>query len=361
MQRFWQVYRPIIRFFKAFGLLEALTSGQILSQILSQILGQIYRRRYVAVFMAVVITVGAAGCGVADDITARLPPCVDSYCDCSDFVTQALAQEVLDAYKSDEYGLDRDGNGVACEALPPGPVTLDPPTYFSTSEHLALGNLSNAGQVNPNNWLIEREQYALSYSRDRNVLNWASWWVDSGWLGSVDRQDNFRPDGGLPQGFYQATPGEYRRSGYDRGHMVPSGDRTDTDQDNSITFLMSNIFPQAADNNRGPWRELEEYGRDLVRQQGKSLYVMGGIYGNQGKVGRVTAPGRVWKVIVVLTPEDDRVTPQTEVIAVDMPNSDRIQADWQTYRTTVDRIEIATGYDLLSAVPKGIQAAIESH
>ncbi|MEO0645819.1 MAG: DNA/RNA non-specific endonuclease, partial [Cyanobacteria bacterium J06650_10] len=192
------------------------------------------------------------------------------------------------------------------------------------------------------------------------VLNWASWWVDDRWLGRTERQDDFRPDGGLPKGFYQATPGEYRRSGYDRGHLVPSGDRTANPRDNSLTFLMTNIFPQSSKNNRGPWRALEDYGRDLVYQQGKALYVMAGVYGDKGSVGKVTVPGRAWKVIVVLDSIEDEINRGTEVIAVDMPNSDRIDADWQQYRTTIDRIEIATGYDLLSEVSTGIQAAIES-
>ena len=291
---------------------------------------------------------------------SSLPPCVDSYCDCSDFTSQVLAQAVFDAFREDYYGLDRDGNGQACESVPIADLSLDWPTYFSNSEHLSLGNPSNAGKDNPNNLLIEKDSYVLSYSRARNVLNWASWRVDREWLGRTPRQDDFRPDGGLPRGFYQATSREYRRSGYDRGHMVPSGDRTATERDNSLTFLMTNIFPQARENNRGPWRELEEYGRDLVYQQGKSLYVVGGGYGNKGKAGKVTIPGRVWKVMVVLDEADDEVTRATEVIAVDMPNSDRIEEDWQVYRTTIDRIEIATGYDLLSEVPEDIQAAIES-
>ena len=295
-----------------------------------------------------------------EDIYASLPPCADSYCDCSDFISQDQAQQVLVAFETDVHNLDSDRNGAACESLPQVDLGLDWPTYFSNSEHLTFGNPSNAGKENPDNFLIERSQYALSYSKSRNVLNWASWRVDYRWLGQTGRQDDFRPDGGLPKGFYQATPGEYRRSGYDRGHMVPSGDRTDTPQDNSITFLMTNIFPQASDNNRGPWRELEQYGRDLIYQEGKALYVIGGIYGTKAKVGRVTVPGRVWKVMVVLDDVEDEITRGTEVIAVDMPNSDRIESDWQTYRTTVDRIEIATGYDLLSEVPEGVQAAIES-
>ena len=121
------------------------------------------------------------------------------------------------------------------------------------------------------------------------------------------------------------TPGDYRRSGYDRGHMVPSGDRTVTAQDNSLTFLMTNIFPQAPENNRGAWRALEAYARDLVIQENKALYVIGGVYGDRGTVGKVTVPSRVWKVIVVLDSLEAEVTRQTEVIAVDMPNSDRIE------------------------------------
>ncbi len=300
-----------------------------------------------------------SGCDAAAPDIARLPPCVDSYCDCSDFASQGIAQKVFDAFEADENGLDRDGNGLACESLSQVNLILDRATYLSNSEHLEFGNPSNAGQDNLDNYLIEREQYVLSYNQSRNVLNWASWRVDDRWLGQAERQDDFRPDGGLPKGVYQVTPGEYRRSGYDRGHMVPSGDRTDSPSGNSLTFLMSNIFPQASENNRGPWRMLEQYGRDLVRDEGKSLYIIGGIYGDKATVGSVTVPGRVWKVIVVLDNLDDAVTRETEVIAVDMPNSDRVTKNWQDYRTTVDRIEIATGYDLLSDVPQSVQAEIE--
>lgn len=331
-----------------------------------QRLTQVYRqfrwfRLVVAASVAALLAIGISTCNAPSDLYASSPPCTDSYCDCSDFANQALAQDVLTAFKDDPYGLDKDGNGQACESLPRTDLIVDRAADFSNSEHLTFGNPSNAARDNPNNFLVEREPYVLSYSKARNGLNWASWRVDKRWLGSVDRQDNFSPDGELPEGFYQVTPGDYRRSGYDRGHMVPSGDRTLTPRDNSLTFLMTNIFPQVSANNRGPWRELEQYGRDLVQQKGKALYVIGGIYGDSGKVGRVTVPSRVWKVIVVLDNVKDDITRRTEVIAVDMPNSDRIEANWQTYRTTVDRIEIATGYNLLSEVSESIQAVIESN
>jgi endonuclease G len=74
-------------------------------------------------------------------------------------------------------------------------------------------------------------------------------------------------------------------------------------------------------------------------------------------------PNRTWKVIVILPVGDNdvaRVTANTRVIAVDMPNSQVINSNWGTYRTSVDAIEEATGYDLLSALPVELQAIIEA-
>jgi endonuclease G len=294
-----------------------------------------------------------------------LPPCVEDDCNCGDFRDQALAQQVLDAQPEDPFQLDRDGNGVACETLPPVSSGVDPVVPPSQNLHLTLGNPSNAATGNPNNYLIEREQYALAYNRDRGTANWVSWQLSADWFGDTDRQDNFRQDGGLPAGFYQVTPNDYRRSGYDRGHIVPSADRTASIAANSATFLMTNILPQAPDNNRGVWRELEEYARDLVYQQDRELYILAGGYGDQGILaqGRLTIPSRLWKVIVVLDQPGQGVagvSPDSTIIAIDLPNGNDLSDDWRAYQTTVDRIELATGYDLLSAVPVETQAILEA-
>ncbi|MEL6248229.1 MAG: DNA/RNA non-specific endonuclease [Cyanobacteria bacterium J06627_15] len=298
-----------------------------------------------------------------EDPNADLPPCVDNVCTCGDFRTQADAQLVLDSFWADDYGLDGDGNGVACERLPDTAPTLDRATYFSNSPHLAFGNPSNAAQTNVNNYLIEKDEYALAYSAEKGTLLWAGWQLNFEWLGRTGRQDDFRPDGSLPKGVYQVTPRDY--SGYDRGHMVPSADRTASRDVNSATFLMTNIFPQTAANNRGPWRELESYCRDLIYQQGKSLYILGGIYGQRERLAgdKISVPSRTWKVILVFdqpNPTAADLTERTEIIAVDMPNARRIDDQWQTYQTSVDRIELATGYDLLADVPEEIQVVVEA-
>ncbi|MGK7891595.1 MAG: DNA/RNA non-specific endonuclease [Leptolyngbyaceae cyanobacterium] len=235
-------------------------------------------------------------------------------------------------------------------------------------DHLLMGNPSNAGTA-PDNYLMIRPQYALSYNRDRATANWASWQLNQSWLGATERQDDFRADTSLPIEWYQVDGNDYRGSGYDRGHLVPSGDRTANQTDNSATFLMTNVIPQTPDNNREPWRELEEYCRSLVRQ-GKELYIIAGVDtaevdAENAKLAddQVTIPATVWKVVVVLEKPGlgtQGVAAETRVIAVNMPNDGQVDNDWRTYRVSVDALEAATGYDFLSAISTEIQAVIEA-
>ncbi len=246
----------------------------------------------------------------------------------------------------------------------------------SSSVHLTMGNPS--GAVNstsyPNNYLMSKSQYALSYNNTTRIPNWVSWQLNNSWLGSAPRQDDFRADTSLPSAWYRVQGTDYQGSGFDRGHMTPSGDRTRTVTDNSATFLMTNMIPQAPDNNQGPWANLENYSRDLVVNQGKELYIISGGYGVGGTgsngtqytiaSGKIQVPARTWKIIVVLnTPGSgvSGVTTNTRVIAVDMPNSQGIRnANWKTYRVSVDSIESKTGYNFLSNVPVSTQNVIEA-
>ena len=97
------------------------------------------------------------------------------------------------------------------------------PNFTSTpsSIHLSLGNPNGATASDPNNYLMLKPQYALSYSRDKGIPNWVSWQLNKSWLGSVDRSNDFRPDPSLPDGWYRVTGSEYKGTGYDRGHMAP--------------------------------------------------------------------------------------------------------------------------------------------
>lgn len=250
------------------------------------------------------------------------------------------------------------------------------PSVPGDNTHLGMGNPSGATTniSNENNYLLVKPQYIMSYNRSRGTSNWVSWYLGSSWIGSAPRQNDFRADTTLPSGWYQVSGSDYSGSGFDRGNMTPSADRTSTVADNSATFLMTNMVPQAPDNNQGPWEQLESYLRSLVAN-GQEVYIISGSYGvggigsnggttNSVAGGNVTVPSQLYKIALVLANGNDdvnRVTTSTRVISVIMPNVQGIRSnDWRIYRTSVDSIESNTGYDFLSNVSPNIQAVIEA-
>jgi len=218
-------------------------------------------------------------------------------------------------------------------------------------------------------YLMRKPQYALSYNSERNGPNWVSWELNQGWFGSVPRhKGKFLEDRDLPQGIKRANHDDYTNSGYDRGHMVRSEERTRTDEDNRTTFLMTNILPQYHDLNAGPWLRLEEHCEKLSRREGHELFIMAGGVFPPGKrandvIGKnVAVPKKFFKIVVILQPGQgpNDVETSTSVIAVIMPNETGISDQgWEKYRVSVDEIEKRTGYEFLSAVPESIQRVIE--
>ena len=238
---------------------------------------------------------------------------------------------------------------------------------------MALGNPSGATTSDPNNYLISRPQYVLSYSRDRGIANWVSWHLGAAQKGNARRTDAFRPDPVLPSNWYAVRPSDYTNTGFDRGHLCPSDDRDATPDDNAATFLLTNIVPQAPRHNREVWKNLEEYCRKLM-DTGNDVYIIAGTLGTGGTGqngyaatlagGKLTVPATLWKILVVVpTSADDTfaLTPNTRVIAVNIPNN-QSAADkpWRAYVTSIDALENLTGYDFLSNVPTDVQRIIEA-
>ena len=272
------------------------------------------------------------------------------------------------------YSLSRVGAWAALGLLAAACAKNDP-APADVADPLALGNPSGAvaSLASPNNYLLARPQYSLSYNSSQGKPNWVAWHLGQADLGDAARQDDFRADESLPDGWYQVQSSDYSGYGFDRGHNCPSADRTASEADNSATFLMTNMMPQAPQNNQQTWADLEDYCRALVRS-GSELYIICGSYGRGGTGsdgyyttiagGRVTVPARCWKVVVVLPAGSNdlaRITSSTRVIAVNTPNNVSVNASWAGYRTTVDAIEKAAGLDLLSALPLAVQNKLEAN
>jgi endonuclease G len=264
----------------------------------------------------------------------------------------------------------------------------------SRNASLALGNPSNAttDPANKTNYLLKRtandkypgttfspELYSMSYNSDTGCPNWVAWHLSSAWLGAAPRQNDFRGDPFLPTGFTKVAGTWYDSTGFDQGHMCPSEDRSTTNAENSATFYMDNMVPQAPNLNRKCWAQLEQYCRDLANQ-GNEMYIVAGPWGTGGtgsmgfddaipnsgtNADKVKVPSHCWKVILVLpngTNDLARIDNNTRTIGVWIPNDQTAAntTNWAQFRVSVDFIEQQTGYNFHRSVNDAIEAVIES-
>ncbi len=108
--------------------------------------------------------------------------------------------------------------------------------------------------------ILFNRHYVLGYSYYFRQAKWALEIVDPD-LGA-NRQDNFRSDYRIPE-MFRADLVDYHSSGYDRGHLVASANQTETQLQNSETFLLSNVSPMTPLLNRYIWADLEAQVREL--------------------------------------------------------------------------------------------------
>ena len=112
------------------------------------------------------------------------------------------------------------------------------------------------------------------------------------------RQGEFHPDDRLPPED-RAEIKDFRGSGYDRGHLSPSGDAGNI-QAQQQSFSLANMVPQAPELNRGPWERIESATRRLAARRGELYVVTGPAF--QGRQVRsigagVLVPSSIWKAL----------------------------------------------------------------
>ena len=227
-----------------------------------------------------------------------------------------------------------------------GLSAAEPPQY----DNLALGIPGKCDT------LINRPGYALGYIEYHEQAAFVIYKLTAreALTKEAQRTNRFRSDPEIPTG--SATTADYRRSGYDRGHLAPAADMAFSVQTMADSFFMSNMSPQKPAFNRGIWKRLEEQVRQIAIRE-KAIYVVTGPILPKKKTvtigaNQVTVPTHYYKVIFDLTPP-------RKMIGFILPNegSDRPLED---FAVTVDVVEKATGLDFFSALPKAVQGRLES-
>ncbi len=225
---------------------------------------------------------------------------------------------------------------------PPGAIHID---WKSLTEGYPLTSTTDT--------ICSYTGFDLGYNEQFEQAAWVAYVltrneIDSGY---VKRSDNFRADTSIRSG--SASPADYRRSGYDRGHLAPAGDMKWNEKAMSESFLMSNMSPQRPAFNRGIWKNLESRVRKWAIEK-ESIYVITGpvldhITDTIGE-NKVGVPSRYFKVLVDLSPPDHSFK------AFLLPNQSS-SANLEEYALTVDSLEQVTGYDFFANAPD--QATIE--
>lgn len=115
-------------------------------------------------------------------------------------------------------------------------------------------------------------------------------------VGAMNRKDSFRADGRVTG---SPNASSYSKSGYDRGHMVPSDDAS-TELEMFDTFLMTNMTPQVPSLNRISWRKLEEHIRKEFKENPQDTWIVTiAVYPSDStklKSG-VPIPSGYWKIV----------------------------------------------------------------
>lgn len=272
-----------------------------------------------------------------------------------------------------------------CEQKPAAPASAGPSPGASVSprdrkeENIALGSPTIKLELpREEEYFLSCDCHVISYNNTTHNPNWVSWHLCHDDFSSGKRKDAFRADDRLPSSFNPKVDDKsYSKSGFDRGHMCPSGDRTSDTKLNRDTFYMTNMVPQSPDNNQGPWEKAESNIRDRVRDENLEAYIVSGPFGVGGEdrdgvfketIGTsglsITVPSHVWKVVLFLregTGDLERITEDTETLGIWMPNIDGIRKNSPSqYYCSVDFIEEKTGYDFFNAIPDGIEDVIEA-
>jgi endonuclease G len=151
--------------------------------------------------------------------------------------------------------------------------------------------------------------YSMMYDKKEKVAYWVAYPHHPLYIGGTGRTDNWQPDPMVPTA---SQPNYFSGiSGYDRGHQIPSADRTVSNAANSQTFYFTNMTPQLSVLNGQIWASLEGQVRNWMAAS-DTLYVVTGAvlktvngnetvnYATDSKGTKVAVPNYYYKVLLRL-------------------------------------------------------------
>lgn len=208
-----------------------------------------------------------------------------------------------------------------------------------------------------NETVINHAEYLLSYNTTYRLASLVSYELTKEILlkqPRIERLNKFNRDPNVKVEV-SAMDGDYRKSGYDKGHLCPAADMSHSKQAMEETFYYSNISPQKPEFNRGIWKSLEELVRSWAIENEKIYIVTGPVLGNKyvTEENDLFIPRFFYKVIL------DYNNPGVKGIGFILPNENTTEK-LSHFAVSIDSVEKFTGIDFFPALPDDQEQIIES-
>lgn len=145
------------------------------------------------------------------------------------------------------------------------------------------------------------DSFAVLHSGDTRTPLFVAQRLSRDTVGGLRRQksDRFFADARLPRS-ERAELEDYKRSGYSRGHLAPSGDMS-SEEAMAQSFSLANMVPQSMRHNSGAWARIEEDTRRYVqRARGDVFVITGAVFAADAPrigVNGVQVPSHLFKLV----------------------------------------------------------------
>lgn len=204
--------------------------------------------------------------------------------------------------------------------------------------------------------MVDYTGFTVSFNPAYHIPNYVVWELTGREAdGELPRNSKFYKDNDV---YGCAELDDYRRSGFDRGHMAPAGDMKWSADAMAESHSLVNICPQDHSVNSGRWSTLEKMCRQWAQRDSALLIICGPVITDEmpRTIGRsqVRVPERFFKVVMAPFAETPRA------IGFIIPNS-YTDEGLEAMSYTVDDVEQITGYDFFSCIPDSIESRMEGN
>lgn len=204
--------------------------------------------------------------------------------------------------------------------------------------------------------VVKHSFFSLSYNEEYEQAEWVAYKLDKKHLTYDDRKRPYF----IEDPFVSSKSADWRNykgSGYDRGHLLPAGDRRFSKQAYDETFYTSNISPQNREFNAGIWNDLEQQTRRWAKKYGTLYVFTGGVLGRGlDEIGdeAVAVPDMFYKIIA--RKQGNKIISISFLI----PNKPQ-SAQLSNFIVSVEEIEKETQINFFNKLPKKQQDAFEKN